>query len=130
MKRSVAISIVAGMAMAIGLSWATPASADKKEDSVMRKKLEYSQRILEGIVIEDFKLIRKNAEAMQELGRSNAFDAAKTTEYRAQFLMFDFANSELARLADEEKLDGAALAYTQLTLSCVKCHERIRARAK
>jgi hypothetical protein len=126
----VATSIIAGVAVAMGLSWATPASADKKEDSVMRRKLEYSQRILEGIVTEDFKLIRKNAEAMQELGRSKAFDGAKTTEYRAQFLIFDFANSELARLANEKKLDGAALAYTQLTLSCVKCHERVRARMK
>ena len=96
----------------------------------MRRKLEYSQRILEGIATADYKLISKNAEAMQELARSKEFSPARSTEYRAQYLMFDFANSELVRLAKEEKLDGAALAHTQLILSCVKCHQQIRARMK
>lgn len=134
MKRFVAVVVIAGPALAIALSWSTPASGDKKGDkkdeSLMRKKLEYSQRILEGIATADFKLIGKNAEAMQELARSKAFDPVKSPEYRAQFLMFDFANAELVRLATEESLDGAALAYTQLTLSCVKCHQQLRARAK
>jgi hypothetical protein len=107
-----------------------PARADKKQTSLMRKKLEYSQRILEGIATADFKRIRQNAEAMQELARSKAFAPARSTEYRAQFLMFDFANLELIRLAKDENLDGAALAHTQLTLSCVKCHQQLRARAK
>ncbi len=129
MKRSLAMVIIAGTTLAIALSWSTPASADKKDESLMRKKLEYSQRILEGIATADFQLIRKNAEAMQELARSKEFSPAKSPEYRAQFLMFDFANSELLRLAKEENLDGAALAHTQLTLSCVKCHQQIRARA-
>jgi hypothetical protein len=111
MNRSLAVIILAGVALVIALTWATLVSADKKDQSLMRKKLEYSQRILEGIAVQDFKLIRKNAEAMQELARSKEFSPAKSDEYRAQFLMFDFANSELVRLAADEKLDGAALAY-------------------
>jgi hypothetical protein len=32
----------------------------------------------------------------------------------------------LIRQADKENLDGAALAYVQLTLSCVNCHKVVR----
>ena len=45
-----------------------------------------------------------------------------TAEYRTQLRIFQNANEQLIRMADEEKLDGAALAYVQLTLNCVNCH--------
>jgi hypothetical protein len=99
----------------------------KKEPSLMRKKLQYSQGILEGIVNGDFEMIRRNAEDMQELGRSKEFSLLKSPEYRAQFLMFDFANGELIEQAKDKNLDGSALAHTQLTLSCVQCHKKLRA---
>jgi hypothetical protein len=49
-----------------------------------------------------------------------------TPQYRAQLGIFQNANQQIIRMADEEKLDGAALAYVQLTLSCVNCHKVIR----
>jgi cytochrome c556 len=50
-------------------------------------------------------------------------------EYRTQLQNFERANDQLIRHADAEQLDGAALAYVQLTLSCVDCHKVIRAPA-
>jgi len=102
-------------------------SAPQKEPSLMRQKLEYANRILTGIATEDFTTIRQNAEALQRLTRLKEFSPAKPTEYRAQLLIFDFATSELLRLSKEKNLDGAALAYTQLALSCVNCHKQLRA---
>jgi hypothetical protein len=40
--------------------------------------------------------------------------------------LFQTANRELIRAAENENLDGATLAYLQLTLSCVNCHKVVR----
>ena len=43
-----------------------------------------------------------------------------------QLQIFQNANQQMIRMADDENLDGAALAYVQLTLSCVNCHKIVR----
>lgn len=44
-------------------------------------------------------------------------------EYRTQLRIFRFANEDLVRQADKKNIDGAAMAFSQLTLSCVNCHK-------
>ncbi len=39
---------------------------------------------------------------------------------------FEFANKALVHASREKNLDGATLAYVQLTLSCVNCHKVVR----
>jgi hypothetical protein len=46
--------------------------------------------------------------------------------YQTQLQVFRFASNELVRLAEEKNLDGASLAYTQMTISCVNCHKFLR----
>lgn len=93
----------------------------------MQKKLEYSQRVLNALPLEDFEEIRKNAAAMKRLSRIEGFVRRTDTEqYRTQLHVFEFANNELIRSADNKNIEGAALAFTQLTLSCVNCHKIIR----
>ncbi len=36
------------------------------------------------------------------------------------------ANREIVRQAENKNIDGVALAYSQLTLSCVNCHKLLR----
>jgi hypothetical protein len=103
----------------------------KPEDTSfwMRKKLEYSGRILEGLSKEDYAEIGKAARSMRALTHMERWVRAGMPEYRTQLRNFERANDQLIRHADEEQLDGAALAYVQLTLSCVDCHKVIRAPA-
>ena len=91
----------------------------------MQKKLEYSGKILAGLAREDFEEIGKNARSMNALTQMEKW-VRGTAEYRTQLRIFQNANEQLIRMADEEKLDGAALAYVQLTLSCVNCHKAVR----
>lgn len=129
MNRNIALlPLLLVLGVASGHYAAEPPKAGKdKTEQLMRQKLDYAKRILSGISTEDFAAIRQNAEAMQALTRLKEFDRAKPQEYRAQLLIFDFANTELIRFGKEKNLDGAALAYTQLTLSCVNCHKVLRA---
>ncbi len=46
--------------------------------------------------------------------------------YKTQLEVFATANEEIIRQADEDNVEGAALAFTQLTISCVNCHKQLR----
>ncbi len=111
------------------LAVATQARADEEDDKAsfwMKKKLEYTGEILAGLTSEDFEQVAKNARTMNTLGYLERWVRAGSPEYRRQLRIFQSANKQLIEMADEENLDGAALAYVQLTLSCVNCHKLVR----
>jgi len=131
-KKLIAASSVLALAMtAFSLQGQEKKPKDDKHPSFwMKKKLEYSQNILSGLATEDFDAIAKNAKQMQGLGKIEEFVRGRSEDYQAQLKNFDFANRELIRLAEKENIDGTALAYVQLTLSCVNCHKHLRDHAK
>lgn len=92
----------------------------------MKKKLDYAQNILGGIAEADYDRIAKNAASMKALGRIEGFVRGRTPGYRTQLQIFQDATDELLRQAEKENVDGAALAFTQLTISCVNCHKQLR----
>ena len=115
---AIVLSVIAGPARG--------AEEDEKMSFWMKKKLEYTQGILVGLTSEDYAAISKNARSMNALGYFEKWVRAGSNEYRSQLKIFQNANEQLIRMADEENLDGAALAYVQLTLSCVSCHKVVR----
>ena len=106
--------------------------ADDKEDPEksdsfwMKQKLTFTQRILNGLATEDYDMIAQNARAMKGLNQIEAFIRRKPEGYRTQLQTFQFSVNELTRSADEENLDRATLAFTQMTISCVNCHKVLR----
>jgi len=98
----------------------------KTQSYWMQKKLEYSQNILSALATEDFEAIRTNAASMKALDALEKFVHPRPKDYRMQLQTFQFANDELIRNSREKNVDGAALAYVQLTLSCVNCHKVLR----
>jgi len=100
--------------------------ADREASLWMTRKLDHSQKILAGLTKGDFAMVKKSAEAMRIVAYLAKADAADLPEYRRQVRYFDDANKELIRQADNKNVNGATLAYTQLTLSCVQCHTVVR----
>lgn len=92
----------------------------------MRKKLEFSQNILGGIATADFDEIVSNAESMGRLSRVEGFIRRQTPGYQTQLKIFEDAVAEITRQAKRESVEGAGLAFTQMTFSCVNCHKRLR----
>lgn len=102
---------------------------DEKEATAsvwMRKKLDYSQNILAGITAGDWELVAQNANAMKGLAKIESFVRARTPGYKSQMQVFQEANEEVLRQAARENPDGAALAFTSLTISCINCHKQLR----
>ena len=113
---------------------ALPVLGDDEKDQKtfwMEKKLEFSQHILKGLATADFDAISKSAESMKNMTiLEKLVRRTHEHEYRAQLAIFQTANRQLIQEAGKKNIDGVALAYTQLTLSCVNCHKVLRDSAK
>jgi hypothetical protein len=92
----------------------------------MEKKLEYTQEILRGLASGDLDDVADKAEQMRLLSKVEGWIRNRKPGYRAQFQAFEFANAEILRNAKAGNLDGATIAFQQLTISCVSCHKLLR----
>jgi hypothetical protein len=135
--------LIAALAVSVVAPRVPPARAQRPQEAAkassphqekaslwMRHKLESSQKILEGMTRGDFQVIEKNATSMQTMSYLEGWVRADTPDYQAQLHAFEHATGSLVRAAQEKNLDGATLAYTQLTISCVQCHRVVRGSAK
>ena len=108
--------------------WAVPQlhAEDKQPPPLdMKQKLVLSQDILSGLATEDFDQVLKSAKALNAFAKHKAI-TTESWQYRTQNQLFWFTTGNLALSAREKNLDGATLAYTQMTLSCVNCHKLLR----
>ena len=92
----------------------------------MHFKLFYAQGILEGITTENYPLIATNAYKLKHFSQSPSWDLRKAPEYRRLTTDFQRSVDAVARAADKRNVDGATVAYFQLTTSCVTCHKYLR----
>ena len=99
----------------------------EKEISVwMRGKASLSQQVLQGLTEGDFEKIQRGAVLMNVLSYFEGRSHSKEAEYKRQLNQFNSANLELMRMAKAKNIEGATLAYNQLTASCVYCHKTLR----
>lgn len=97
------------------------------EAQVMQVKLKRAQTILEALTKEDFKTLEDAAAALVRISRATEFlRAYKTEDYEFQARIFQKAADTLAAKAREKNIDGATLAYQDMTRSCVACHNTFR----
>jgi hypothetical protein len=127
MKRLlIAIMLVSGLALAFEV-YAQKDDANKKARNVlMQMKLSSAQKVLEGVAIGDFAIIEKNAEDLVITSKKAEWQVLKTPDYLRFSDEFRRHADVLAENARKKNLDGAALAYVQLTMDCVNCHKHVR----
>ena len=99
---------------------------DSKVQQLMKKKLQHSQRVLEGIALNDFGLISRNAEDLIQVSKEAEWHVLKSPQYDVNSNEFRRSAGALFQAAKDKNVDGAALAYVDLTLSCVRCHKHLR----
>ena len=98
---------------------------------VMQVKLQRFQALLEAITKEDYKAMAENARTLARIVDTTAFlRAYKTEEYEVQARAFKGAALTLAAKAADKNQDGATLAYLDMTISCVKCHNHFRGKKR
>ncbi len=93
---------------------------------IMRLKLGHTQKVLEGIVLEDFSAVEEHARELARLIESSEWIVLQTPDYVRFSNDLMRATEYLIESAAERNLDGAALDYVDLTLTCVQCHKHVR----
>ncbi|EMI19509.1 hypothetical protein RMSM_03567 [Rhodopirellula maiorica SM1] len=101
-------------------------SEEKPIDFWMEKKLDYSTAILRGLAMQDFDEIQANAQKMRVLNTMEGFVRSRNKEYRKHVNTFQVVTDELITQSKQKNIDGVTLAFNQLTVSCVRCHQSLR----
>jgi len=97
-----------------------------KASTFMRLKLEPVKGTLEGIALADFEMISKHAGAIRNLMLDESWMVVQSEEYRRQSTEFRSIVEQLQQAAKDKNVDRATLAYVQMTIRCVQCHEMLR----
>ncbi len=97
-----------------------------KTAELMRKKLKHSQGVLEGVALNDFDKIADNADELITISQRAEWVVVKTPQYEMFSNQFRRSAESLVKNAKAKNLDGAALDYVDLTMTCVKCHKYVR----
>jgi len=98
----------------------------KKAEPLMQRKLKHAQTVLEGLAINDFDKIGDSAQELLVISKLAEWKVVKTPRYANYSNEFQEIAEKLIKAAKEKNLDGATLAYLEMTSSCVKCHKHFR----
>jgi hypothetical protein len=91
---------------------------------LMIDKLTYAQKLLEGIATAKFDKIEKSAEEMIRISKTEEWIAAhKGPRFENYSNEFQRAAETIVKKAKDKNIDGVTLAYFDLTMSCVRCHQ-------
>jgi len=126
------------VAAVAGLGWLClgPLGADARQNEpapkktpiqlFMRKKLEATQKVMEGLAIEDYDLIGQGARQLEGISAAADFAVVKEALYTQHADEFRRTIAKIQKGAKEKRLDSAALGYMDMTMSCIECHKFVR----
>ena len=110
---------------------AIPSSSQEKKkrepDPLMLLKLKESQALLEGLALNDPAKVQKSAEELLRISKQAQFrKALNTAAYEFHANAFQKAAETAIEKAKAKNIDGETLAYVDMTLTCVRCHQSTR----
>ena len=97
-----------------------------KVAAFMRAKLAHSQNVLEGLAVEDFDLIDRGANDLALASQASSWQVLQTADYARHSDEFRRSCNALRAAAKARNLDGAALAWMEVTMKCIQCHKYVR----
>lgn len=125
MKKSVLAFLF--VSLIAGTPW--PSSAQQRSGDLgklMQDKLNSSKALLEGIALADFNKISGSADKLIQISKTADWFVFKTPKYELYTNDFRRTAEVIGRKARDKNLDGVALAYFDMTMSCIRCHQYVR----
>ena len=107
-------------------------SADKKDDpesplkKFMRQKLHASNQILEGLCTEDLEMVSAGSDTLMKMSGEEKWRVSNDMMYRRYSTEFMNAVDELQKEAKDNDMNGTSMAWVNVTMKCLKCHEWVR----
>ena len=97
-----------------------------KKPTIMQRRLQHSQSVLEGLALKDFARIKTGADGMMDCAKEASWRVLTTPKYELYSNDFIRHLEEMKTAANNKNLDAATLAYVETTLICIKCHQHVR----
>ncbi len=121
-------------AMMLGAADPQPPSASAKThqpalnetEVLMRAKLSSSQKVLEGLLAEDFTLISEGAKEMIRISEAAEWPRARDPVYEHYSTELRRQCHKLEELAQKTNHEGASFTYLHITTTCINCHDYVR----
>lgn len=106
---------------------ATPIRANQ---ILMQKKMQHAQGLLRGLALEDFISIEKDAKELSAIATASSWYNTDSIDYQRYFQNFQEAAKFTQDNALQKNLEGVAMGYVRITLTCMQCHNFVRAERK
>jgi hypothetical protein len=119
-------AVVLALAAADSLAQTAARPEPDKVALFMRAKLAHADHVLEGLAVEDFEMIERAAQELSLASLDSNWQVLQTEDYVRQSAEFRRSCDALKKAAQEKNLDGATLAWLEVTLKCVQCHKYVR----
>lgn len=130
--KTILLTVLAGTLVAsvcgVVLTAAESQSSSRRAatQAFMRQKLALTQTALEGLALERFDVVSKNAIRLRDMAQNNQWLVMKQPDYLARTTNFQKSADALYLAAVDKNLETATEAYTQLARNCVDCHRLVR----
>ena len=121
--------IIAGFSAVLAFACVLRAAPYEKREfsrNYMRQKLTYSQGIQEGLALENFDLLTKNAIRIRSMKLTNALYGVKNPLYMKHLTNYQHSVDRLLDASTDKDLARATKAYQGVIQSCVECHRDYR----
>jgi hypothetical protein len=129
-KRILGCVIAIGATGFLALLSQERARAEQTQDAslsaFMRQKLDNSSLILEGLTVENEKLISEGADALLKMSNVEKWNVLADNDYREFNRDFRNAVRKLDEAAKAKNFDNATLQWFDAVKACVECHKYVR----
>lgn len=121
-----------GVALGPGVGGAAPPAGGEgratraESKAFMRSKLTWTGGVLEGLTLEQYDLIARDAIRLRDMTQHNLWQFIRQPDYLQQTTNFHRAADALFHAAGDKNLPAVTEAYVRLTRSCVDCHQILR----
>ncbi len=100
--------------------------AQEVPESLMRQKLQHAQDLLSALSIGDFDQMIAHSRELQHISIEARWSQPHSPAYADFGDDFRGALDRVEASAAKQNIDGAALNYVQVVLTCVQCHKVVR----
>jgi hypothetical protein len=115
------------MSLSLLVFWMLETVSQSPVETLMKAKAGYAHRLLDAVVMADLETARDQAFRLKAVAETADWNVLDTEEYAQATEAFIDATDNLLQAASSRKSEAAALAYVEVTLSCVHCHQYVRA---
>jgi hypothetical protein len=96
-------------------------------ESLMKAKAGYAHRLLDAVILGELETVRDQAFRLKAVAETADWNVMDTPEYVRESEAFIRATDRLLQSAGSKNPEAVALAYVEVTLSCVHCHRYVSA---